>query len=61
MLHYLAIMEVFLMKFSCPECQNPIKLTVEEMQKRQCSVTCPSCHKTIELKNNLPKAKEQHS
>ena len=49
------------MKFSCPECQNPIKLTVEEMQKRQCSVTCPSCHKTIELKNNLPKAKEQHS
>lgn len=47
------------MKFNCPECRNPIKLTVEEIQKRHNSITCPSCQKTIELKNNLPQSKEQ--
>jgi endogenous inhibitor of DNA gyrase (YacG/DUF329 family) len=45
------------MKINCPECQKPVKLSVEEMQKRQHSVTCPSCQKTIELKNNLPQSK----
>jgi len=45
------------MKFNCPECQKPVKLSVEEMQKRQHSVTCPSWQTTIELKNNLPQAK----
>ena len=58
---YHLTMEVILMKFNCPECQNPIKLSVEEIQKRHCSITCPSCQKTIELKNNLPKAKDQHN
>lgn len=42
------------MKLSCPSCKNPIKLTVEEIQKPKLSTTCKSCQKTIELKNNLP-------
>lgn len=45
------------MKLNCPECQKPVKLSVEEIQKRHCSIICPSCQKTIELKNNLPQAK----
>lgn len=42
------------MKFSCPDCRSQIKLSVEEIQKPQCNVTCPCCQKTIALKNNLP-------
>lgn len=42
------------MKLSCPDCRGQIKLSVEEIQKPQCSVTCPVCNKTITLKNNLP-------
>ncbi len=45
------------MKFSCPDCRGQIKLSVEEIQKPQCKVTCPVCHKTISLKNNLPAQK----
>ncbi len=48
------------MKFSCPECRNPIKLTMEEIQKPRCSVVCPSCQKKIELKNNMPQTQDQN-
>lgn len=57
--HHNLIKGGLFMKFTCPECRNPIKLTVEEIQKRHCTITCPSCQKTIELKNNLPLPKEQ--
>jgi transcription elongation factor Elf1 len=47
------------MKFNCPECKKPIKLSVEEIQKRHCEITCPSCQQSIELKNNLPQPKDR--
>jgi len=44
------------MKFTCPECRGLIKLSLTEIQKPKCSITCPSCQKTINMKNNVPLA-----
>jgi len=42
------------MTLSCPNCDTRVKLTVDEIQKPQCSTICPTCKKSISLKNNLP-------
>lgn len=42
------------MKFSCPTCGAHVKLSVKDIQKPECVVTCPSCKNNIHLKNNLP-------
>ncbi|MDR3591417.1 MAG: hypothetical protein P4N41_17315 [Negativicutes bacterium] len=42
------------MKINCPNCDTRLKLTVDEIQKPKWSTVCPTCKKSISLKNNLP-------
>lgn len=42
------------MKLNCPNCNNLVKLSVDEIQKPKWSTTCPACKQSITLKNNLP-------
>jgi len=42
------------MKLNCPACGARVKLSMEDIQKAECVVTCQLCKKNIQLKNNLP-------